>query len=884
MSWNGQLIKSPQWNGNRASSAANNNSNFNYLNANYISSGTVSAAEINVSSINACNIVGYNNYLDYIRNINIVTNVITLDGQGLTATPGGLYLNSELIGVVSSISSIGDWSKFKALTDVDMANSTIKNVLGISSLYLSTSLIKCDTIRAIGGQIDTLYGNDQIYYPKGKIQSLAACNALVSTLTASDPIYTDAIYNQTEISTFSLEAQRVSSHIIDNYYTDGVLNGNKIFANNVSTIIVEFGLATGNTVSTIGVVQNTSIIHPIDDGGGGIEEGGLIFLDNSSNLRGLVGMLDNTSTITVAGFNNAALIGQLSSIVTGFCNVTINTKSDTFTESILLQAPIVNIDAGQLNTRAIMSTNTIYTDLLIGNIGDFGILNASTITFTDLSAVNITASNITTGQLNVTDNANITNLAANGLTVNDSANYNTYISFGTNNSELYGAQYLYDINSVRNLQVEKITVLGGWTGDDVIPPYYNDSIVEIGEDTIRPGQVTINGFNPDPLDTGTALTVRGDTQITQNLNVLGLTTLEGLVETIGDLNVDGSLQVQGDVEITGITTATGVFNTIGDANVGGILTVTGETNLLGAVTAEAGIGIVGAMGLTGGNVTFGSSIDTGYNFNVYYTAYFNNNVDMTKHNINNVDVLYFTNAANENQYFFQYATYTYLNSTTVETLKFNDCPFLYNSAVSVGQNSLLDIRDIQFVDQVNGGYQYMSVFDNEVVLTLFDYSNNYIRSSWVAETWSKFKAIQGVNIDNQDINAVNQLNASTIVTNAIYTATLGQPDPYVPTAINVNNGFEMGGNTISNVGKMYYSSTRQPFIQFGDVSFAGGGTKTVSLPVDYANSNYVITATYSVDPGASAKPIHIDSRTTSNFTISAQSGHAAFWTTFGFNN
>jgi hypothetical protein len=663
-----------------------------------------------------------------------------------------------------------------------------------------------------------------------------------------------------------------------------------LIATNVKTSSLQFVDAVGRNLIISSIIQNRSIYTPDEE-----DSDGLIAFTNRGldEFYGIITTSDNRSTFSIGGATNLGLLGASTIQMLGIRGIDIKTiRSDADPTAITIDTdalgitanalvaiiPEITLNAGQINTNAYMSTNVIHADLILGNIADFGILNASTITFTDLSAVNITASNITTGFFNVTDNANIANLTANGLTVNDSANYNTYISFGTNNSELYGAQYLYDINSVRNLQVEKITVLGGWTGDDVLPPYYNDSIVEIGEDEIRPGQVIINGFNEDPLDLGIALTVRGDTQITQNLNVLGLTTLEGLVEAVGDFNVDGAFTAQGTVDITGITTATGVVNCLGG------LAVEGEANFLGAVTAEAGIGIVGALGLTGGNVTFGSSEDTGYNFNVYYGTIFQNNVDMSKHNINRVDVLTFTNIANDSDYFFQYATFTYPNSNTVETLKFNDCPFLYSSAVSVGQNSILDIRDIQFIDQGNGRYQYMAVFDDEVVLTLFDPSNNYIRSTWVAETWSKFKAIQGVDIDNQDINAVNQLNASTIVTNVIYTAILGQPDPYVPTAIFVNNAFDMGGNTISNVGQMYYGATRQPFIQYGDVSFAGGGTQTVTLPIEYIDSNYVITATYSVDPGSSAKPIHIDSRTTSNFTISAQSGHAAYWVTYGNNN
>jgi hypothetical protein len=129
-------------------------------------------------------------------------------------------------------------------------------------------------------------------------------------------------------------------------------------------------------------------------------------------------------------------------------------------------------------------------------------------------------------------------------------------------------------------------------------------------------------------------------------------------------------------------------------------------------------------------------------------------------------------------------------------------------------------------------------------------------------------------------------NYSILNVATIYTVNLGQPDSITPTPINVNNSLNMLDNTISNVGQMYYADTRQPFIQYGIVSFAGGATQTVTLPVEYVDTNYAIQATYDGDPGSSAKPLHIDSYTTSNFTISAASSHTgnAFWTTFGNNN
>ena len=91
----------------------------------------------------------------------------------------------------------------------------------------------------------------------------------------------------------------------------------------------------------------------------------------------------------------------------------------------------------------------------------------------------------------------------------------------------------------------------------------------------------------------------------------------------------------------------------------------------------------------------------------------------------------------------------------------------------------------------------------------------------------------------------------------------------------------MSNNSISNVDILYYGSTRQPFIQSGTVSFAGGITQTVSLPVSYVNSNYTVQATYDQDPGLAGKPLYTTTKTTSNFTIIGVSGKSGQWTTFG---
>lgn len=578
----------------------------------------ISSASVTASTISTFNLVGYNNYLDYIQNIVINTNLVNLDSNGLTASNGSLYINGVLVATPSDV-GVDKWANFKAVANIDANYSTIKNVAAISTNYISSGIIGADTINAIGGNITTLIGN-QMFYNQGRIIDMS--NDTINTLNINtSSIYTDyliskSILNEFEISSYSVSASLGEFDVgnIKKLDTLNLSNAYNISTNSLYAEVAQINTLLSVNISTNSVSQNISRILPSEG-----NDGNILFQDNQNNIRGALLLGNNTSSFTIATPNELLLIGQSTAKLSGYNGMVLETDRITYTEYINLNTNIVNINSGELNTNAYMSTNVITADLILANIADFKVLNASTITFDLVTTNNINnSSNINTATLDVSGNASINNLTANGLTVNNSADYNSYISFGTSNSGIYGAQYLYDINSLRNLQVEKITVLGGWTGDDIVPPYYNDSIVEIGEDAIRPGQVTINGFNPDPLDTGTALTVRGDTQITQNLNVLGLTTLEGVVETIGDLNVDGALTVEGTTDLVGITTVTGFTNLLGG------LEVTGETNFLGAVTAEAGIGVIGAVGVTLGDVVFGSAINTGNSFTNYGTTYLSN--------------------------------------------------------------------------------------------------------------------------------------------------------------------------------------------------------------------------------------------------------------------
>ena len=1113
MSWNGNsYITSPNWAGFSANKKFKN---------------------ITVDNINVSSIHGYAADFNLVDASVVRTDFMFLNDTIMTTFNNILYVNNEAVFVPSSFSTISDWAYFPAKSNVTM---NLNDITGAKDIY-SKTLTASNSITT---------------------SNLTATNTISNTTLNNVNINTTFI-NGRNLNVSTISIRNISSTQI----STNALYAQYAFIPFIQTSTLEFETALGRDVAISSMVANRSLYIPDE-----FDNDGAIFFANKEldGFYGTITTTDNRSTFVMAGGNNVGLLSLSTIQLLGSRGIDIKTvRSDLdpttividtdalgitakaivaivpdvtlITSNIIFNANIVDISANQLNTNAFISTNAVFGELIEFTIGNFSTINTDELNVGILTTNNINnSSNINTATLDVSGNATINNLTANtlianGLTVNDSADYNTFISFGTSNSGFYGAQYLYDINSLRNLQVEKITVLGGWTGDDVIPPYYNDSIVEIGEDEIRPGQVTINGFNADPLDTGTALTVRGDTQITQNLNVLGLTTLEGIVEALGDLNVDGAFTAQGTVDITGITTATGIVNCLGG------LGVEGEANFLGAVTAEAGIGVIGAMGVTAGDITFGSEVDTAETFTVHYTTNFsnavnfgnvvnfsddvyvstingnqivlkttaispasellynidnvltgavslsdsntfaltgfnktkitsvsntliqsysnidisanntiftgvvtmNNTLNMNGYDIVNVNAIYYnfliTNSVftsnvylsntltfrspTEDTASFRFSSFMYSNGVSSELIYFRKSPFLQNDGYDfyVDKNNFLNVQSTQYVDNSNF-YCYLQFSNNEANVTINNSLNNYVTSYNIASRWSKYKAAQNVDISSNNILNVNNLglvspygfnlsqsnqiqhwnpgsavydyyiaqlsytDLSNNITDAVasdwsyypcknlvldmasnyiincggltlQSLTVGQAtggyinagiifnqvegdevfyqlskpyvadpvlDPvgsegiyiverstadgsaiqygrlyddtiYSPTigtgatnSIEVAGTLDMSFNVISNVSQMYYDATRQPFIQYGDVSFAGGGTQTVSLPVSYVNSNYKVQATYSTDPGSSAKPIHIDSRTTSNFTISAQSGHDAYWTTFGDNN
>lgn len=675
MSWNNNITM-PKWNGSGSLALPKR-----------LTVSTLNADEIYATDGHFSNLYSYNNYLDYISNIYIATNIINLDSNSLTASNGILFVNGQAVGVPSSFSTIADWSYFPAKSDVSLNNSTIKNVLGLSSLYVSTNLIDCDTIYAIGGKIDTLYGLDQINYPKARLEDLSA-NEIRTSSIFTDTLFSKTIINEFEISTFSVYAEQVNADVINNpvSFDGNIINANKI---NLTNDITCKGVST-NFISSFEITSYYGTYQSLVGRGIGAEA---IYIE---------------STLTCMGNS------RISSLQTNFLSVG------------LISAGVIQAQEGSFSTLFTNSLNI--NDLYTNNI-----YNSNLIQTTDLSANTINTSNLVVSESAQLNNTTLLGGVLGGCDVN----------FDVNTSGIFGDQYLHDINNLRTLRTERIEVLGGWTGNTVLEPYYNDSIITVGEDILRPGQVIINGFNPDPLDFGIALTVRGDTQITQNLNVLGETSFEGIVNIIGDTSIEGLLGVDGELNVTGNASfeggveVVGLLNALGDVNVAGIFTATGATNLLGGVAVEAGIGIAGAMGLTGGNVVFGSPIDTSHTFTSYYTTDISNNLNVNGITTFNSDVYF-----NSNIY--------------LSDLKIND----------------LSANTIQASTIITSNINTFSINNNPYSPT---------------ENWSLFNAITEVNMCNYNISNVAGLSVSSLfpLSNS--------------STINVSADLDLGNNSIYDI-------------------------------------------------------------------------------------
>lgn len=267
-----------------------------------------------------------------------------------------------------------------------------------------------------------------------------------------------------------------------------------------------------------------------------------------------------------------------------------------------------------------------------------------------------------------------------------------------------------------------------------------------------------------------------------------------------------------------------------------------------------------------GDISFGNIYNTGKNHLNYYNSIFNNTVTFNSNiTANNVNI-YVDNTTIEG------TNTTYIKSGNLNVDYINSLSnsyVTYNTPLDLCNNAILNVSLIGtdtliVAPTTNTGAGYINAGIVFNAISGDDYFWMLVRPELDLSGNEGIRIVQRTTIDG------SQTNMGRLYDDTIYT-------PWA----HCTGNLDMSGNSISNVDKMYYGSTRQPFIQYGDVSFSGGATQTISLPVHYANTNYVIQCTYAEDPGSNAKPIWADNKTTSNFTITGKTPHSAMWTTFG---
>ena len=772
--WSGGTPTAPLWSGNPVTQFPNTITNLTI--DNLIS-----------SNITTTNLTAYNAYLSYIENITTTTNAVILQPATiLTGDEGSLYINGSLAFTASNFSNIGEWSRFAAVSDVDLSFSTIMNV---SSIYIN------DTYWGKNLNVSTVRGS-QIFSSNINNSNQITTKNLIATTGVAAPtvegVNVSGVYGS--FPTLSCSDLTSSTQSNANLLQTRLLRVNDS-AQVVGTLSVGLDI-TGNTVIRVPEMRTTNSyvytelrvapIFPVSPDTGSIITPTLITGD------GL--LIRDTANINTA-------------IVSG--NATVN--GTTYTRNI---SNTSNILTGTLNTN---TTATVGTTLTV-NGGTF--LNGG------LSVPgNITAGSASLSALNM--NGNIV------------FPYNTIGGIVLPPNQ----QWLYDIQNVRNITCGSLTVVGGATGDEFFPPLHYASEVTIGNDggLTSQGVVVINGQLPDPADPGTnltnALTVRGDMVVDFGV----LTTYNGLVCLPFSLDANA-------LEVTGITFLNGAVNVIGSTTIEGTTGILGNTTITGALEVTGGCLFTGGLAQQAGDWTLGN-FGTGYTGIINTATTINGSLNMAGFNVNNVGNLSATNgnftsnvsvagtltatngvitnlttsnirapsistinistgtiftssirANNISTIFVQASNITATNNLTASALSTTiiSTATIFTNFVNAPGN--LNINASSNINVVASNYIYCQALNECAIST--------IKITLTRDVYmSNIYGIGGTNIRvNDNINMSNRvLYASAISTDDVYTRNL-RNKPGVPDPINVLNPLNMCNYDISNINNLTTSN------------------------------------------------------------------------------
>lgn len=528
--WSGGTPTAPLWSGNPVTQFPNTITNLTI--ENLIS-----------SNITTTNLTAYNAYLSYIENITTTTNAVILQPATiLTGDEGSLYINGSLAFTASNFSNIGEWSRFAAVSDVDLSFSTIMNV---SSIYINNT-----------------------YWGK---------NLNVSTVRGSQ-IFSSNINNSNQITTKNLIATTgVAAPTVEGVNVSGVYG---------SFPTLSCSDLTSSTQSNANLSQTR-----------------LLRVNDSAQVVGTLSVglgITGGTVITVpemrSSYNYVYKELRIAPIFPVSPDIgTIISPSTIVTDTLIARNSIstILISTGSLFANTIdVASNIIVPDIVCSNIT---VVDTATVETLNVEGITTTYGLENTNGANFLGGASIENV----LNMNGNVNF----PYNSTSDPLVlppNTQPLYDMSYIRNITCGGLYVQGGWNGNTVLPPYHNNTSVTFGNDggITSPAVVVINGQNPGFGENLTnALTVRGDMAVDFGT----LTTYNGLVclpfnEFANAIEVNGISALNGVVNIIGSTTIEGATGILGNTTITGALEVTGGCLFTGGLAQQAGDWTLGNFG------------------------------------------------------------------------------------------------------------------------------------------------------------------------------------------------------------------------------------------------------------------------------------------------
>ena len=194
------------------------------------------------------------------------------------------------------------------------------------------------------------------------------------------------------------------------------------------------------------------------------------------------------------------------------------------------------------------------------------------------------------------------------------------------------------------------------------------------------------------------------------------------------------------------------------------------------------------------------------------------------------------------------------------------------------------------ISSIKGGLN-VSSFNVFTISSLFVSSINYGQGGGSGDTTSSTSTL--VTYINQMTSTINS-DLSTFSTLTVFggstPSTLSTFVTYINQMNSTINSELSTFSTLTYVPELHLSSIRtssitvsglrQPFIQYGTISITSAGPYTITLPISYINTSYVVQVTF--NGSTATNTAYVINTTVGNFTVTTSAtGVSLNWTAFG---